>query len=99
MKRQRGFTFVEIMVVCVIIVLIISMAIPVYQKQVTRSREAVLKSDLFTMRIAIHQYKFDQQKAPAKLEDLVSGGYLKELPIDPITKSRTTWKPVQEDSS
>ena len=99
MRKQRGFTFVEMMVVAVIIVIILLMAIPMYQKQVTRSREAVLKSNLFTMRVAINQFKFDRQAAPHSLDDLVAGGYLKDLPMDPITGQNTTWKAVPEDSS
>jgi general secretion pathway protein G len=98
MRRQRGFTFIEIMVVVTVMVLLLLMAIPIYQKQVIRSREAVLKSDLFTLRVCIHQFMFQQQKAPHSLEDLQSAGYLKEVPIDPITGSSGTWKTEPEDA-
>lgn len=87
------------MVVMVVIVLLITMAIPIYEKQVIRSRETVLKSDLFTLRVSINQFMFDQQKAPRSLDDLVTGGYLKEVPVDPLTKSQGTWKTVPEDSN
>lgn len=98
-KRRRGFTFIEIMVVVTIIVLLITMAIPIYHKQVIRSREAVLKSNLFTLRMAIHQFMFEHQKAPHALDDLVTAGYLKEMPMDSITSSRSTWKTIAEDSN
>jgi general secretion pathway protein G len=99
MRRQRGFTFIELMVVVTIIVILITMAIPQYQKQVLRSREAVLKSDLFTMRISIQQFMYDKQVAPRTLDDLKTGGYLIEVPVDPITGSNTTWKTVPEDAA
>jgi len=98
-QRQRGFTFVEIMVVAIIIVILITMAIPIYQKQVIRSREAVLKSNLFTLRVSINQYMFDRQMAPQALNNLVDGGFLTQVPIDPITGVNNTWKTVQEDGA
>ncbi|HWC97106.1 MAG TPA: type II secretion system protein [Candidatus Sulfopaludibacter sp.] len=99
MRRQRGFTLVELMVVVTIIVILLTMAIPMYTKQTTRSREAVLKSNLFSMRMAIQQYIYDHQAAPHGLDDLVSAGYLKEIPVDPITGLYNSWKPVPEDSA
>lgn len=87
------------MVVMVVIVLLITMAIPIYQKQVIRSRETVLKSNLFTLRFSINQFMFDQQKAPHSLDDLQTGGYLKEVPNDPLTGSNGTWKTVPEDAN
>ena len=87
------------MVVVTIIVLLITMAIPIYQKQVIRSREAVLKSNLFTMRMAINEYMYDYHRAPRSLEDLPAAGYLKEVPMDPITRSNSTWKTVPEDAT
>ena len=87
------------MVVVTIIVLLATMAIPIYQKQVIRSREAVLKSDLFTLRVSINQFMFEYQKAPRSLSDLAAAGLLKEVPIDPITGVNTSWKTVPEDST
>ncbi|HXE91200.1 MAG TPA: prepilin-type N-terminal cleavage/methylation domain-containing protein [Terriglobales bacterium] len=102
MKRgaigQRGFTLVELMVVISIILILISIAVPIYQQTVLRSREAVLKQDLQTMRELIQQYTLDKQRAPQSLQDLVSAGYLREIPMDPITRSRETWVEVQEDT-
>jgi general secretion pathway protein G len=99
MRRRRGFSFVELMVVAAIIVILLTMAIPMYHKQVIRSREAVLKSNLFTLRVSIHQFMFDRQMAPHSLDDLTAGGYLKDIPTDPITGESTTWKTVPEDST
>ena len=97
-RRRRGFTFVEMMVVITIIVILISMAIPIYQKSIIRSREAVLKNNLFTLRTVIDNYTYDKEKAPQSLSDLVSDGYLKKVPVDPITNS-DQWKTVMEDAT
>ena len=98
MKRLRGFTFVEIMVVVTIMVILISMAIPIYNRSIIRAKESVLKNNLFTLRTVIDNYTYDKQKAPAQLQDLVSEGYLQKLPIDPITGSNQ-WKTTMEDAS
>jgi general secretion pathway protein G len=97
--RRRGFTFIELMVVMAIVVILITMAIPLYVNNLTRSREAVLKSNLFAMRIAISRYMFDNGKAPKSLEDLQTAGYLTAIPLDPITGARTTWKTAPEESN
>ena len=96
---RRGFTFVELMVVITIIILLVTMAIPIYQKTITRAKESVLKNNLFTLRTCIDNYTYDKQKAPQNLQDLVSEGYLKEVPIDPMTGSNQTWQIVMEDAS
>jgi len=98
-SRLAGFTFVELMVVIAIIVILISMAIPIYNNTIRRSKEAVLHNNLFTLRSVIDNYTYDKQKAPQSLSDLVSGGYLREVPIDPMTGSNQTWRLVLEDAS
>ena len=98
-RRLRGFTFVELMVVITIIVILISMAIPIYQKSILRAKESVLRSNLFTMRTVIDNYTYDKEKAPQTLQDLVSEGYLRDVPIDPITGSNQSWRLVMEDAS
>jgi general secretion pathway protein G len=98
-KRRRGFTFVELMVVITIIVILISMAIPVYQKSITRTKESVLKNNLFTMRTVIDNYTYDKQKAPQSLQDLVTEGYLRDVPADPMTGNNQTWRTIQEEAS
>ena len=98
-KRSLGFTLIELMVVMAVISIIVSMAVPMYQKSITRSRESVLKNNLFTMRTVIDEYTYDKQKAPQSLQDLVTDGYLRAVPMDPMTNSTETWRPVQEDSA
>jgi general secretion pathway protein G len=97
-RRQRGFTLIELMIVISIILILISTAIPMYQQSVVRARESVLRQNLFTLRSVIDQYSMDKEKAPQSLQDLVDAGYLKQIPIDPMTNSRDTWQTVQEDT-
>jgi general secretion pathway protein G len=89
--KRRGFTLIELLVVMAIIGLLVSLAAPRYFSSVDRSRETVLRSDLATMRDAIDKYHGDRGKYPDKLEDLVTKGYLRALPRDPITESSATW--------
>ncbi len=95
--RWRGFTLVELMVVISIILILISIAVPLYQHSIVRARETVLKQDLFTMRQAIDNFSVDKQRAPQSLEEMVQAGYLSQVPIDPFTNSRDTWQVVNED--
>ena len=99
MRRRRGFTFVELMVVITIIVILISMAIPVYNRSIIRAKESVLANNLYTLRTVIDQYSYDKGKAPQQLQDLVTEGYLQKLPVDPITGSNQTWRTVMEEAS
>jgi general secretion pathway protein G len=96
-RREFGFTMVELMIVMAIIVILVSLAIPQYQKALIRSKESVLKNNLFTLRQVIDEYTYDKQKAPQSLQDLVAAGYLREIPLDPITGSNETWHVVMED--
>jgi general secretion pathway protein G len=93
-----GFTMIELLIVMAVITILVSMAVPFYQKSIIRSKESVLRNNLFTLRTVIDEYTFDKQKAPQQLEDLVSEGYLRAVPVDPITASDTTWKVVMEDA-
>jgi general secretion pathway protein G len=95
-RREFGFTMVELMIVMAIIVILVSIAIPQYQKAIIRAKESVLQNNLFTLRQVIDEYTFDKKKAPQSLDDLVTAGYLREIPMDPITGSNT-WKTVMED--
>jgi general secretion pathway protein G len=96
-KKFAGFTMIEMIIVIAIISILASIAAANYQHSVWRAREAVLRNDLFTMRSSIDQYTLDKQKAPQSLEDLVTAGYIKSMPKDPITNA-TDWVTVQEDS-
>ncbi len=97
-RFRRGFTIVEMIIVMTIISIILSLAIPIYQKSLVRARESVLKNNLFTMRTVIDEYTYDKQKAPQDLRDLVDAGYLRSIPVDPMTGRSDTWRTVQEDS-
>ncbi len=94
---RRGFTLVELMIVMTVVTVLISLAVPMYQKSIVRAKESVLRSNLFTIRTLIDEYTFDKQKAPQALEELVREGYLRQVPLDPITGSNQTWKVVMED--
>lgn len=94
----RGFTLIELMIVISIILILISIAVPIYNQSILRAKEAVLRDDLFVLRSTIDQYTMDKARAPQSLEDLVSAGYIKQLPVDPFTGSRETWVPEQEDT-
>jgi len=95
--KQAGFTLIELMIVISMILILMSVAVPLYTQSITRAREAVLRQNLFTMRSVIDQYSMDKQKAPQSLDDLVQAGYLKSIPMDPMTHSSDTWQTVQED--
>ena len=95
--RLRGFTLVELMIVMAVVTILVSIAVPMYQRSLIRSKETVLKNNLFTLRTVIDEYTYDKQKAPQTLQDLVTEGYLRTIPMDPITKSSDTWKVVMED--
>jgi general secretion pathway protein G len=97
-KKSGGFTMIELIIVIAIIAILASIAAMNYQHSVLRAREAVLRNDLFTLRSSIDQYTLDKQKAPQSLQDLVSAGYIKAVPKDPITNSADTWATEQEDS-
>lgn len=96
-RREAGFTLIELMIVMAIIAVLVSMALPIYQKSIIRSKETVLKNNLFTLRTVIDEYTYDKQKAPQSLDDLVSEGYLREVPLDPIT-GNNQWRIVMEDA-
>ncbi len=96
--KRAGFTLIELMIVMAIIAVLVSMAVPIYQKSIIRAKESVLRNNLFTMRTVIDEYTYDKQKAPQTLDDLVSEGYLREIPIDPMTGSNQTWKTIMEDA-
>ena len=95
---RRGFSLVELMIVMAVVAILMAVAVPMYTKSLLRAKESVLKNNLFTMRRVIDEYTYDKQKAPQGLQDLVSEGYLRGLPVDPITGSDQTWKPIMEDA-
>ena len=91
-----GFTLLELMIVISIIIILAAVALPQYQKTIMHARETVLHDDLFKMRSLIDQYAADKGKLPQSLDDLVTAGYLRELPVDPITDKKD-WNAVTGD--
>jgi len=95
---NRGFTLIELTIVISLITVLSTIALVGYRSAVTRTREAVLKEDLFRMREAIDQYYADREMYPSGLSDLVTGGYIRSVPTDPMTGSADTWSSMFTDS-
>ena len=100
LKRSsaRGFTLIEVLIVVTLVVILASIGMSTYTNSVNRTREAVLKEDLFRMRDAIDQFYADRNQYPQSLQDLVSEGYLREIPKDPMTNSAETWNVEQSEN-
>jgi general secretion pathway protein G len=90
-KLEAGFTMVELMIVMAIMLILTTLAVASYTTALRHAREAVLREDLQVMRTAIQSYTMDKEKAPQSLDDLVQSGYLRAIPIDPMTHSSETW--------
>jgi general secretion pathway protein G len=95
--RDDGFTLIELLIVVSLIVILATLSLVTYRNSVQRGREAVLKEDLFRMRDAIDQHYADKGKYPESLDALVSAGYLRSIPVDPMTQSATSWETVQAE--
>jgi prepilin-type N-terminal cleavage/methylation domain-containing protein len=93
-RTQSGFTLIELLIVMTIISILALIAIPSFTAAVQHAREAVLREDLQTMRMAIDSYTMDKQKAPQSLDDLVQEGYLKAIPEDPMTHAKKPGSPT-----
>jgi general secretion pathway protein G len=95
---QRGFSLLELMISMFIIIILISVALPTYQRAVQTARENVLAENLWQMRKAIDQYAADKGKLPQSVDDLVAGKYLREKPVDPVIE-KSEWKEIQGDDT
>lgn len=93
-RRDSGFTLIELLIVIALISILATMGVVQYRNSVQSAKEATLRTDLFRMRDAIDQYYADKAKYPASLDALVSDGYMREIPKDPITQSADTWQTV-----
>ncbi len=98
LRALAGFTMIELMIVMSIVVILVSISVPLYQRSILRAKESILKNNLFTMRTVIDEYTYDKQKAPQSLQDLVTEGYLRDVPSDPMTGNNTSWKVVMEEA-
>jgi len=94
--RPEGFSLLEMMMVVTLILIIASIASPIYRTAIVRAREAVLRDDLYTLRFLIDRFTADNGRSPAHLDEIVEKGYLGRLPTDPFTGSNETWQEVQE---
>ena len=91
---EAGFTLIELLIVIALITILASMGMVQYRNSIQSAKEAILHTDLFRMRDAIDQYYADKTKYPASLDALVSDGYMRKIPEDPMTKSADTWQTV-----
>ena len=97
-RRDAGFTLLELIVVMIIIGVLAAIAVPAFARHMKSAREAVLKEDLQTLRGAIDSYTVDKPKAPQPLDDRVSSGYMKKIPVDPMTHRADTWLGSRSDA-
>jgi general secretion pathway protein G len=97
-QSEQGYTLLEMMIVVTIVGILATLAEPTWQESVTKAREASLKLTLFNMRDVLDQYRADHGKYPQALSEVVTAGYLRQMPADPFTKSPTTWQEIPSET-
>ena len=98
MRNERGFTLIEMLIVMTLIITLAGLAVANYRTATRRAEEAALKADLFHMRDAMDQYYADKNEWPSDLTELVTAGYIRDVPVDPMTKSKDTWVTVMAEN-
>ena len=94
-KSESGFSLLELMIALFILIILLSVAMPTYQRSVQHAREVVMEENLWQIRRAIDQYAADKGKLPQTLDDLVNEKYLREKPVDPLNDDKAEWKEIQ----
>lgn len=89
---SQGFTIIELMIVVTIVGILATLAVPSYQAAIVKAKEGALRQDLFSLRDVIDQHRADKGKYPENMQSLISAGYLRRVPTDPITGSTSTWQ-------
>ena len=97
-RGQKGFSLLELMIAMFILIILLSVAVPTYHRNVQHAREVVLQENLWQMRRAIDQYASDKGKLPQSIDDLVEAGYLREKPMDPILE-KAEWQEVSGEDT
>ena len=97
MTARRGTN--RQLIVMAIMVALISLSVPIFRRSIIRDKETVLKNNLHSLRTVIHEYTNDKRKAPRSLQDLISDAYLRQIPVDPMTRSADSWKIIMEDAT
>jgi general secretion pathway protein G len=96
-SNQSGFTLLELSIALSIATILVTLAYPSFTQSVVKAREAGLKQNLFVIRDVIDQFRADNGNYPDALADLVTTGYLKQMPVDPITRSNETWQEIPDE--
>lgn len=97
-RGDAGYTLLELMIVVTIVAILATLAEPLWQESITRAREASLKQTLFNFRDVLDQYRADRGKYPQAMAEVVSAGYLRQVPQDPFTRSTTTWQEIPSET-
>ena len=98
LRTHKGFSLLELMIAMLIMIILLSIAVPTYERSVRQAREVVLKENIFQLRRAIDQFRADKGKLPQSVDDLVTEKYLREKPIDPILE-KTEWNEIQGEDT